>query len=158
MFITAIDAGLGHHMAAISQPQLETMFRMYFVATWLFPLSITLTKLSALAFYLRVFEGNRRFNMAVYITAALSFAYFIFSGCFTFRCKPVRKGWDWDAPGECPSQAAGYVISAIWDAILDIVILVMPVPVLWKLQMQPSRKWLLMGVFLISYRYVRFLV
>ena len=41
-----------------------------------------------------------------------------------------------------------YIIFAIFNVITDIVILILPLPILWRLQLSQGRKFQLMGIFL----------
>lgn len=57
-----------------------------------------------------------------------------------FACTPIQSFWDRDIKGKCLDIGAiGFANSAL--AILqDLVILIMPMPSLWKLQMKRWRK------------------
>ena len=64
-----------------------------------------------------------------------------------FICIPVQKDWDPRLPGQClPSGVAGSV-TAIFNVITDLYILILPLPFLWSLQMALHKKIRLMILF-----------
>lgn len=66
-------------------------------------------------------------------------------------CQPFRYIWDKTIPGgHCINvNAQSYVITAI-NIATDIVLLVLPVPWLWNLQMETSRKLAIIMIFLLG--------
>ena len=62
-------------------------------------------------------------------------------------CQPLSYTWNESIPGHCGDILAGYVFSAIINVILDVAVIFLPMPVLWKLQMRLSKKVLIFGVF-----------
>lgn len=93
-----------------------------------------------IAFYLQVFH-DRRFRIVCWIVLG----YIILSSVIIqfltiFSCNPIHSFWDRDIKGTCLDIGAiGFANSA--NAILqDLIILVMPMPSLYKLQMKKWRK------------------
>ena len=72
-----------------------------------------------------------------------------------FQCVPVRKAWETVEGGHCIAQWSWFLGTAIPSLVIDFCILVMPMPILWRLQMNTSRKVWIMGVFLCGYWYVK---
>ena len=76
---------------------------------------------------------------------------FVRAGLSIIQCHPLSYIWD-------PSVAGGYcgriplagTITAASNVLTDIIILVMPMPVLWKLQMEMRMKLQIMGIFLLG--------
>lgn len=64
-----------------------------------------------------------------------------------FQCNPVRKSWRPRLPGQClPNDITFYVLAAI-TIFCDIVIFLMPIPLLMKVQINLRRKFGLIGIF-----------
>lgn len=55
-------------------------------------------------------------------------------------CRPVAAAWDHDASGECGNQIVAYVVLESVGAMIDLMILIIPIPVIWKLQMSRQKK------------------
>lgn len=92
------------------------------------------------AFYLQVFH-DRRFRIVCWVVLG----YIVLSTCIIqfltiFACTPIQSFWDRDIKGKCLDVGAiGFANSA--NAILqDLIILIMPMPSLFKLQMKRWRK------------------
>ena len=122
-----------------------------FATQILFACSVTLTKLSILYFYHRIFPVQR-FLVICYLIAGVMIAWWlglVFS--IIFSCKPVQFFWDKTIHnGHCVNEnSLAYGITAA-NIVTDIVVLVLPIPWLWRLQMQMSRKLAIIGMFLLG--------
>lgn len=74
--------------------------------------------------------------MAVQIINGLVFIIAILT-----QCQPLRYYWDRSIPGgHCVSYQDGYLTSSIVNMIMDIMVIVLPVRVIWRLQMTRRRK------------------
>lgn len=104
---------------------------------------ILLIKYSILLLYHRVFPGRTFRNFlivtAVVVTAWALAAFF----CDTFTCYPIESQWDTSIKGTCIDYGEVTLGIGIANVIIDCVLLVLPLPILWKLQMSPRRKVLL---------------
>ena len=128
---------------------LKALFSVYFI----YDVGITLTKSSALFFYARVFTTNdKRYRFALWGTQLLVLAWIIAILIATvFLCIPVKKSWLPDTTGHCQDTQTLWLGSAISSVIIDLMILVMPMPMLWKLQLKLSRKIFITGVLICGY-------
>lgn len=68
-----------------------------------------------------------------------------------FGCSPIKKYWAPDVPGVCMDIKPMFLAGDIPILILDFVILLLPLPMLWKLQLPFQRKLLIFGVFIFGY-------
>ena len=155
---TALDLswttfGLGKHMAQVSVPDLHKGLQVLWSILWLYTIAIWLSKLSALAFYARVFSpGNRRFRLALWVVAGLACAWIVaVLISLILQCNPPQKAWERAIPGACQDPYNWWLISGVSSFILDLIILLLPLPMLWRLQVKASRKGLIIGVFLSGY-------
>ncbi|KAM0077231.1 hypothetical protein ACKRZS_010695 [Fusarium odoratissimum] len=65
-----------------------------------------------------------------------------------FFCTPLQSFWDPRIKGHCiPSQPTMWFISGIVHIVTDFAIIVMPLPIVWKLQLPRSQKIYLTGIF-----------
>ena len=113
-----------------------------------------LPKLSALLFYSRVFNtANRSFKYAVWIVEATLICWFIINMLVSvvFFCDPVQKAWLPMLDGQCKNFDTTSLGTAVSIAVVDLAILILPFPVLWKLHLKLSRKLLISGVFVCGY-------
>lgn len=74
----------------------------------------------------------------------------LFAGYCIFLglCSPRRKIWQpWLPNGHCFSSDIWNMASGMFNAISDIIILILPMPCLWRLQMPLKKKLITMGIF-----------
>ena len=125
-------------------------FKIILSETIIRALGLLFAKLSILVLLLRLFSPNRRFRYAIYVgivwTTLVSLTTVIVAGAL---CAP-RKGEAFD--GMKFAQRCGH--SQIWatvqgalNVVLDFYILYLPIPVVWKLQLERNRKIGVLGIF-----------
>ncbi|KAI9728981.1 MAG: hypothetical protein M1828_000066 [Chrysothrix sp. TS-e1954] len=153
--------GLGHHASMISPADLMQSGKILFGGEFIYDINITLPKaslgmFSALFFYARVFGTSvRPFRYGLYLAHALLTGWIIFALISTiFQCTPVDKAWLTTKPGVCLNYYQWYLGSSISSVILDVYILILPMPMVYKLHTGLQRKLLLVGVFVCAYSVV----
>ena len=68
-----------------------------------------------------------------------------------FQCTPVRAAWDKTIPGEQCFDLEHFVIGTnVPNIIADAAIIMLPMPLIWKLQLSVMRKVGLVVVFLLA--------
>lgn len=80
-------------------------------------------------------------------TCAYSIAQFF---CELFSCYPIASNWDPKVEGHCIDLATVIVSCSILNIVTDVAILSLPMPYLVGLQMSWTRKFQLMGIFLLG--------
>lgn len=110
--------------------------------------AIATSKFSVLLFYNRIFS-IRSFRMALYAIGTTVIMWWI-AMQFTviFECTPIDFTWTPKGPGHCISLDKFFLGQAIPNIATDIVLLSIPIPMIWKLQLPHSQKVALSGVFL----------
>ena len=116
-------------------------------------LTTFLAKMSALLFYARVLTTQIRwFRYGLWLTQTLNFLWYLSSiaRCF-LSCVPVDKYWRPGKAGSCRDPNALYLGNVIPAVIIDLLILLLPLPIISRLSMKKSRKVLITGVFICGY-------
>ena len=72
----------------------------------------------------------------------------IFSGIF--QCVPIEAAWNPAVEGHCINLSTVLVVGASMDIVTDFVILLLPMPQLWCLQVSTKQKIQLTGIFLLG--------
>ena len=68
-----------------------------------------------------------------------------------FQCRPIKFNWDRTIPGgHCINQNAFYVTGGSIGMVLDIWTLLIPIPMLWQLQMPRRQKFAFTAIFTIG--------
>ncbi|MCJ1358675.1 MAG: hypothetical protein MMC33_008675 [Icmadophila ericetorum] len=122
-----------------------------FALQLLYITSVAVVKASILHFYKRIFT-TKKFKIAV--NCALAAVLLWFLGFFLlnlFGLWPISSNWDSTVKRKFDVHGAKANISlGASDTLLDIATLVLPWPMIWKLQMSRRRRWLISGIFLFS--------
>jgi hypothetical protein len=118
------------------------------VASILYCPFLASAKLSLLLFYLRL-SHLAWFRLCVYVSMVLVVGYnlaLVFP--LLFACTPFRRNWDVSVTeGRCIDRTAVYMATAVLNMITDVLLLVLPVPMVVRLQMPPVQKVGLLGIF-----------
>ncbi len=155
MCFVMLDFGLGYHVPFVQESDIFTFLRLLWASYFLYDIALFLTKASALLFFSRLFPKHTNapwFNWAIYVTHALNAAWLIAIIFGTiFMCDPVEKNWNPFVPGTCGPTNALWIGSAVPSVVIDLIILVLPLPKIWGLQMSRARKAGLTLVFILGY-------
>ncbi len=119
---------------------------------WVYNFALLLVKISVLCFYQRIFVTARATKQLLWITGGLASVWFTsMTLAVIFECTPIRAAWDVEVNGGCINRWSFYMGSAVPSIVLDLILLIIPVPFLWRLQMGTSQKIGLTVTFLLGY-------
>ena len=109
--------------------------------------SVTLIRASVLFLYIRIFR-TLSFRMTCYVVHAVNVAFFIavVLAC-SLICRPFAYQWDHSIKGTCGKQKSLDLFIGIFNLILDVTTVALPMPVLWTLQLPTNKKVALTGMF-----------
>ncbi|KAI4754803.1 hypothetical protein E4T52_02282 [Aureobasidium sp. EXF-3400] len=142
-----VHHGQGRHYSSVSAEELKQLNKALWASVPIYQASLSLTKISILLQYRRVFVGSEIQRM---ITGSIGviIVYGLWSVFSTaFMCTPVAYFWDHSIGGHCLSRLGVWFANASLNIITDIVICLMPVPVLNKLRLPRKQKYALIAVF-----------
>ncbi|CAG7968649.1 unnamed protein product [Penicillium nalgiovense] len=146
--------GVGYHLEYVAQtPSKLVILQKGLYANQIldFPFTIAPAKISILLFYVRIFP-IRKFQIFAYIVGAVVLGHGI--GVLLaaiFQCSPIAYTWDKTiVGGSCFNQEAFFRYVSPPNILTDILILVMPLPYVWKLHTHVGHKVALSGVFLLG--------
>ena len=107
-------------------------------------------KVSFLCFYRRIFP-QRWFKYALLATGvtvgANTLAYDLVA---IFQCIPIKASWDTSIHRTCVDLATEYFVAGITNVLTDITIIVLPLPLIWRLQVPVHKRWLIYGTFMLG--------
>lgn len=154
-----VSKGFGRHVgviATIYPPEnLPMIAKSVFVVYFLYDTALLLTRASALLFLRRVFPrvaAAAWFNVGLWVTHGMNVAWWI--GCIfgtVFLCTPIEKNWDPSVPGECRPNSGMFIGSAVPSVFIDLVILLIPLPMLWSIKTSTARKLGIGLIFVLGY-------
>ncbi|KAK6859699.1 hypothetical protein PG995_003335 [Apiospora arundinis] len=149
--------GMGYHVDEIEHrfgisPPTEA-FTKYFLTTqimWCF--NLTFTKAAILTLYIKIFT-MRPFVIIAKITVLVTgFCSTIMIVGSSSVCRPIAFYWDKDiVGGVCGDYPALWTANACISIATSVVTLVLPIPHVWRLQLERSNKIFLIGAFSLGF-------
>ncbi|KAI4089975.1 MAG: hypothetical protein LQ339_008461 [Xanthoria mediterranea] len=152
-YIHRFHYGGGRHSYDLPPEYYQGWFGTNVLRTFLYVIGITLAKLSLLFFLYRIFRVDRKFRIASWIIGAVLLIWSAITLLLKiFACRPVRASFDlhlyMQPSTTCPIKT--YVITNIHgfcNIFTDFAILILPIPMVWKLHVTPRKKAGLAAVF-----------
>lgn len=141
MIWAIFSSGMGHYTTELSPIELQNALKLIPAAYVTWTLGTTAFKLSVLFLYVRIFS-IRTFRNLSYVLMGLSMAYCIsFLVVFLTTCSPdISQLWNPTPNGRCRDLNIGQLGSVSTNLGIDVLILILPMPFLWKLQMALRNK------------------
>lgn len=131
---------------------LSRWLQMLYAIELVYTPALAITKLSILLLYARIFPGLR-FRKYLYGTGALISLWLI--ACqfaAIFECTPIYYFWTRNVPtaGHCINLRAYFFGQAAPNIITDILLMALPLPQIWKLQLPQKSRIGLSGIFVLG--------
>ena len=98
-------------------------------------------KTTILLLYIRIFGINRKTRWMIRSLIIILFAYYLASiGAKAAICIPLPKLWDPELDGHCINNTLFFLTDCAVSIVSDFIILILPIPLVWALQMPTRRK------------------
>jgi hypothetical protein len=127
-------------MLTTDVPKAQKFGQNLFIILLFYNIGLAIFKYSFLALYIRLFSVSRSLRYACYIIGVL-IAMWCIACVFAIglRCTPVEANWN-PAAGKCIPLRPVFLAQSIPTITFDIVILLLPVRLIWGVQMaRPAR-------------------
>ncbi|KAL8371689.1 hypothetical protein RB595_001476 [Gaeumannomyces hyphopodioides] len=140
-FIFAMySQGMGLHADKVPMDNIVMMAKFLVVAEILYAWNLGWSKLSLLLMYYRIFHVPF-FKRVAWAVGAFVMAWVVcITFLFIFICVPVEKLWYPKLPGHCINQVGTWIANAASTLLTDVVILLLPAPQVWRLQLRLAEK------------------
>ncbi|KAB8263850.1 hypothetical protein BDV32DRAFT_146153 [Aspergillus pseudonomiae] len=156
--IGAIDGQLGQHQTTgadgeplLNDPRFLTYEKCKFASQLMAVIGLGLTKLSLLVLLRGIFSISRVFNHVsaalLGITGVWTISFF-FSNLFT--CYPITPLVEPFYGNKCIDSVSMWYASCITDVIIDVFILVLPLPLVFKLRLPMKQRLAVAGMFIMG--------
>lgn len=115
-------------------------------------LSLIFLKLTFLFQYYRIMSvSNLRW---LFLTAIIIVAMWGTSQAIMpfIQCIPLKGVWDPRVKAKCtPNTLTLWFFNGVFNIVTDIVIMILPLPIIWKLELPRSQKFILIGIFCLGF-------
>ncbi|KAI1203455.1 hypothetical protein F5X97DRAFT_330143 [Nemania serpens] len=139
--------GLGKHITELSLSELTVQVKILLISEFTYLLGTAFVKLSMLFLYHRIYT-TPTFRRWCYVVIALDVIYVVsFIPLFLTNCIPLSQYWDPKPTGWCRDTLIGDNATVAVNLVLDVLVLALPLPVLWRLQMSIRDKLTVTAMF-----------
>lgn len=126
------------HIFAIQEVYVTTLLHLFCAAA---------AKLSLSVFYLRL-SPSTWYRRSAWTTMSIVGVYSLtMICCMAFSCSPVVKAWRSDVDGTCLDRRTLYTAAASMNTLTEILLLALPIPMVYGLQMPIKRRLPALGIF-----------
>ncbi|PYH47899.1 uncharacterized protein BP01DRAFT_335541 [Aspergillus saccharolyticus JOP 1030-1] len=146
-----IRNGLAKNQKLLSPQVVRNQLMALYITIPLYNLSLTLTKLSLVFLYKRLFP-TKYYQIILAITlffVVTTGLWMIFSA--VFFCIPVHAFWDTSMPRTCLSEAVVWCLNAAFQISTDLLLVVLPMPLVIRLQIPKRQKVALIFIFALGF-------
>ncbi|KAI1158209.1 hypothetical protein F5B18DRAFT_105107 [Nemania serpens] len=139
--------GLGETGLELDTSRRIIIAKLIYTGSIVWLLGNVFAKLSILCLHNRIFTV-RKFQWIVYAVMGFTIAYSItFLALFIFRCRPISVFWN-PRPGfRCREIYTEEFSSVSFSLVIDLAIIILPMPLLWGLQMNLTKRLALTAMF-----------
>ncbi|KAL4892368.1 hypothetical protein BDV59DRAFT_193867 [Aspergillus ambiguus] len=137
-----MQAGVGLHMWDVTMAQYNPGLGIWtLVATIFYAWAVIFSKLSILAFYLRL-SPQQWFRILTFLLMGIATCYvLVYTFLFIFRCNPIDKNWDITITrGSCLSTRTIMTVLSVANIVMDVLTLLLPIPVIMRLNMRLAQR------------------
>ncbi|KAI9793180.1 MAG: hypothetical protein M1816_000600 [Peltula sp. TS41687] len=158
MSLLMIKYGLGVHMWNVPLEKVSPdLFYLVSIGVILYPPLMLFAKASILLLYHRVFKPNKTGRWAIHATLALVIIYNIAIVIANLlQCTPRKEDFDIFKRGKCITirQSRGFskaaiiaIVGGTLNSFTDLMILILPMPMVWQLHLPTKQKIAVLGIF-----------
>ncbi|KAL8858715.1 MAG: hypothetical protein Q9178_004803 [Gyalolechia marmorata] len=145
--------GLGLPLTLRPKPNIDQYSVINFAGRPFYMIGILGFKVALCWAYLRILEAspNPRYKILIYVAmVGAIIGHVVGTFILLFQCSPIQKSWRPLTPGHClPNEATFYGLAAV-TIVFDVVIFLLPIPLLVKLNINVKKKIVLVCVFLLG--------
>jgi hypothetical protein len=145
-----VPRGVGRHEDVLSHEDSFFVLRAFWLVQMMYKISLQATKISLLLFYVRIFHHIAWFKKVSYATILFLLVYLVATTIVSvLQCRPIEKAWirEEGYPGQCISVLDFFVFNGAVAVATDLIVLALPLPLVWGLQLPFSQKLSLLPVF-----------
>ncbi|KAM5444808.1 hypothetical protein MferCBS31731_000263 [Microsporum ferrugineum] len=147
----ALKLGWNRHVYDVPFNQLQLGLKLVIVVEVFFSIGVGFTKLSLLAFTLRIMKGsaNKMLENIVIITMAVIGVYTIIFVFFViFTCNPIHLYWTLSTkPQNCIDEGAHLRASGVINTLTDLLVVLLPIPTVMSLKLYARQRFILALLF-----------
>ncbi|KAK2050936.1 hypothetical protein LY76DRAFT_653034, partial [Colletotrichum caudatum] len=143
--------GLGRHVYFLSPKQIKDYMKTFYTSIVLYNAALGGIKMTFLLQYYRVLAVQKMkkvFIGSMVIIGAWSVSQILL---MIFTCSPIATFWDKTIPGTCLPNYPVWYVNAAGNIFTDVMVFVLPLPVIGSLKLRRGQKYVLLGIFCLGF-------
>lgn len=146
--------GYGAHVRTVPYNKLVISLKVFFASEWFWATSVASFRIAILLLYVDIFR-KRAFFWAAISTGLLVVLYWAASILtIALLCRPINVNWNRTITGTCGNLRKTEFASAGFNMGIDLLVVLLPMPVVWKLQMSKEKKFGVTAAFTLGMMYL----
>ncbi|PLB50872.1 hypothetical protein P170DRAFT_406305 [Aspergillus steynii IBT 23096] len=130
--------------------KLVISLKVFFASEWFFVTAVAAFRLAIICLYLELFQVAWFYRCAI-TTIVLVVLYWLASILtITLLCRPINSNWNPTIERTCGNVAKTEYASAGFNLAVDLLVVTLPMPIVWKLQMTEKKKFGVTAAFLLG--------
>lgn len=148
--LVGLRYGLGKHVFENNEEATKNFLICFYVLQMSYVSTLPTVKIAVLLFYRRIFP-SKAFRWALYMIGTFLLL-FLLSSLLTsaLQCLPISSFWQPSVKHHCIDQVKFYIVHGSLNFVSDLFVVLMPMPILWRLHLPAGRKWKLLVLFLLG--------
>ncbi|RAL14507.1 uncharacterized protein BO97DRAFT_340434 [Aspergillus homomorphus CBS 101889] len=139
--------GGGYHVDDVSTAHQVLFHKFCYIATVLYCPMALLVKVALLSILTRIFAPYRIKILMIYFFLGCLCVYYVIALIVKIRmCDPIPGYWTGSPNARCLNQRAALIADSVISVVSDLIILFLPLPLTWSLQMSRSKKMRVIGM------------
>ncbi|KAF1994671.1 hypothetical protein P154DRAFT_539418 [Amniculicola lignicola CBS 123094] len=151
LLLDMIRLGMGRHTWDIPPENIVPLVKRLFALFYCYHAGLVVAKASCLLFYTRLLgspASSTWLARGIHVTHMLNFGAWMGTVYLvTYNSNPTAL----TAPGYRPGTMTMWLSTAIPSVVIDLILLVLPLPTVWALNIKRSRKVAVIGIFICGY-------
>ncbi|KAK3368472.1 hypothetical protein B0H63DRAFT_76543 [Podospora didyma] len=141
VMIASCQYGFGQHIYNLTAENKIEALKYFYLCQITYKTSINLTKCSILLLYVRIF-GNVRWikYLCSFLIGCVSLYCIASVAATIFQCSPLPRAFNKSIPGRCIDNGDFWYANAGFSVGTDVIILLVPMPLVYKLQIPRLQK------------------
>ncbi|KAH6957400.1 hypothetical protein HG530_014805 [Fusarium avenaceum] len=143
--------GFGAHQSTVSDDEFRAFMKTFYFSIVTYNIALAAIKTTFLVQYYRAI-GVRRYKKAYMIALVIVGAWSVSQILLNaLVCIPISAFWDHSAGGSCVPSNPSWYINAAGNIVTDILIMLLPLPILRELRLGRRQKWILISIFCLGF-------
>ncbi|KAH7132713.1 hypothetical protein EDB81DRAFT_695717 [Dactylonectria macrodidyma] len=146
--------GLGRHMNTLSPEEIVLYLRCFWLSVMFYTYSLFFIKMTFLLNYYRLLLVSKMRSVCI-AAIVIIVLWGVSQGILVFvLCIPLQAWWDHSIDATCITykhQVRWWYVNGAFNIVSDLMIIILPLPDLWKLHLPRSQKVYLMGIFCVGF-------